>query len=426
MTSIGAVLAVTCLGATALAPAAAAQPVTHPVVVSDNPADFTPNVENDAQVPNATVNALLQSGSTMYAGGRFHTVTNPARTTTSQRTNLMAFDATTGGLKPFAPAIGATGGVVWALAASGPSVYVGGDFGTVNGTAHRALAKLDAATGAVDTRFSAPIPGGRVTELQLVGNRLLVAGTFPKHLMALDPATGSDTGYVNLGVSGTVASDSRPSEVYKFAVNPAGTRLTAIGNFATVSGQSRPRAAMIDLGTTATLDPWHYAPMASRCAGSTLADQLRDVDFSPDGSYFVIVASGFVVANSSQLGYTVCDAAARFETANPAPTRPTWINYTGGDTLHSVAISGAAVYVQGHQRWLDNPHGKDSAGPGAVARQGIGAIDPKTGKALPWNPSKDRDVGGKDFLVTPAGLWVASDGRLFHGQPHWGIAFCPL
>jgi hypothetical protein len=424
--AVTAVLALTALGGTAFAPAAAAQPVSHPAVVSENPAGFTPGVQDDTQTPDATVNALLQRGSAMYAGGRFHTVTNSARTTTSQRDNLMAFDARTGALAPFAPAIGSTGGVVWALAASGPSLYVGGDFGTVAGKPHRALVKLDAVTGAVDPGFSAPIPSGRVTELALTGNRLLVAGSFPKHLIALDPATGSDTGYLNLGVSGSVATDSRPSEVYKFAVNPAGTRLMAIGNFTTVSGQSRPRAAMVDLGATATLDAWRYPPMASRCAGSTLADQLRDVDFSPDGSYFVIVASGFVVANSSQLGFTVCDAAARFDTANRAPSRPVWINYTGGDTLHSVAISGAAVYVQGHQRWLDNPKGKDSAGPGAVARQGIGAIDPKTGKALPWNPSKDRDVGGKDFLVTPAGLWVASDGRLFHGQPHWGIAFCPL
>jgi hypothetical protein len=166
--------------------------------------------------------------------------------------------------------------------------------------------------------------------------------------------------------------------------------------------------------------------MASRCAAKTLPDQLRDVDFSPDGSYFVIAGSGYIPASSSQLGYTICDAVARFETANPAPARPTWINYTGGDTLHSVAATGAAVYVQGHQRWLDNPYGKDSAGPGAVARQGIGAIDPKSGKALPWNPSKDRDVGGKDFLVTASGLWVASDGRHFRGETRWGIAFCPL
>jgi hypothetical protein len=91
-----------------------------------------------------------------------------------------------------------------------------------------------------------------------------------------------------------------------------------------------------------------------------------------------------------------------------------------------VLVTGAAVYVQGHQRWLDNPYGRDYAGPGAVSRPGIGAIDPVQGKALPWNPGKTRGVGGKDMLATSAGLWVGSDGAQFAGETRSRIAFCPL
>ena len=109
-----------------------------------------------------------------------------------------------------------------------------------------------------------------------------------------------------------------------------------------------------------------------------------------------------------------------------APARPTWINYTGGDTLHSVAVSDKAVYVQGHQRWLDNPQGHDNAGPGAVSRPGIGAIDPTSGKALAWNPTKDRGVGGKDLLVTARGLWVASDTAHIGHETHARIALLPV
>ena len=95
------------------------------------------------------------------------------------------------------------------------------------------------------------------------------------------------------------------------------------------------------------------------------------MDFSPDGSYFVIVANG----GSGMDG--ICDAAARFETADVSSTvEPTWINWTGGDTLWSVAITDAAVYVGGHNRWLDNPDYDDEPGPNAVERPGIGAIDP--------------------------------------------------
>ena len=135
---------------------------------------------------------------------------------------------------------------------------------------------------------------------------------------------------------------------------------------------------------------------------------LRDVDFSPDGSYFVVDSTGYV-PKSGDLGVTICDATARFETANVAPGRPTWINYTGGDTLHSVAVSSHAVYVGGHQRWLDNLQGRDHCGSGCKDRPGIGALDPNTGKALTWSPRRTRGVGAKEMILTPAGLWVGSD-----------------
>lgn len=63
----------------------------------------------------------------------------------------------------------------------------------------------------------------------------------------------------------------------------------------------------------------------------------------------------------------------------PAYLRPMWINYLGGDSLHSVAVTGAAIHVQGHQRWPDLPYGRDSAGAGAVSRPGIDAIGPGSG-----------------------------------------------
>ncbi len=84
------------------------------------------------------------------------------------------------------------------------------------------------------------------------------------------------------------------------------------------------------------------------------------------------------------------------------------------------------MYVQGHQRWLDNPYGRDSCGSGCAPRQGIGAIHPTTGKALPWNPGKSRNVGGRELVATATGLWSGSDGTQFKGEYHRGIAFTPL
>jgi len=389
-------------------------------VVSTNPVNYTPNITNGAAYKSAEANGML------YVGGSFTSVTAAAGTSpagTFTRNHILAFNAATGSISTsFVPNVNSD---VWAIVASGTSLYIGGAFTSVNGVARRGLAKVNATTGAVDTAFNAGLASGMVTEAAMVSGRLIISGTFPQRILAVNPTTGANTGYINVPVTGSVASNAGPVEVYRFAVDPAGTRLVGLGNFTTVGGATHFRAFMLNLGaTSATVSAWRYTPLQQMCASSSLPDYMRDVDFSPDGSYFVFVSTGFVPL-SGQVGTALCDAAARFETANLAPTRPTWINYTGGDTLHSVAVTDLAVYVQGHQRWLNNPQGRDSAGPGAVSRPGIGAINPTTGLALSWNPTKDRGVGGKDLLVTARGLWVASDTEHIGGETRMRIALLP-
>jgi hypothetical protein len=388
-------------------------------VVSAVPAGFTPDVDNGA------VYQFLQVGSTMYAGGSFTSVTAAAKTSpagTFTRAHLVAFNASTGSIGSLAPTFD---GDVWALASDGSSLYVGGEFKTVDGLARYGLVKIDLATGKVVTAFNAKLHG-RVTSAQVVAGRLIVSGTFAGHLRALDLTTGADTGYIKATPAGSLGSNAGLVDVYRFAVNSAGTELVGIGNFSTVDGAAHPRAFMLDLGTTsATLSSWNYAHLADRCSSSHVPAQLRGVDFAPDGSYFVIVAGGYVPATSAGVGVDLCDAAARFETATLNPAKPTWVNYTGGDTLHSVVVTDTAVYVQGHQRWLDNPQGRDSAGTGAVSRPGIGAIDPKTGLALSWNPTKGRGIGGKVLYTTAAGLWVGSDTVRIANRKHPRLALMP-
>lgn len=401
--------------------------IPHPDVVSEDPEGYTPHLVQRAGDAQPRALTIAQSGDTMIVGGRFEAVEDPARTTTTSRHNIFAFSASTGALDAgFQPQLD---GEVHALLAVGGSVYIGGNFRTVDGIQRPGIAKLDATTGALDTTFRPRMRGALVSELRLVAGRLVVAGNFASKLAALDPATGVDTGYIDLAIEGKLPGSAGKAEVLRFAVKTSGTRLVAVGNFSTVDGQPRPRAFMLNLGaTSATLSRWYYPPLSDKCRSNSGGRQayLRDVDFSANGKYFVFVSTGFVPEFNSQIGTHLCDVAARFETFELAPSEPTWINYTGGDTLHSVSVTGAAVYVQGHNRWLDNPRGRDFAGPGAVSRPGLGAIDPVTGMALPWNPRKPARQGGQDFLSTPDGLWVVSDSRRFNGEYHRGIAFAPL
>ncbi len=149
------------------------------------------------------------------------------------------------------------------------------------------------------------------------------------------------------------------------------------------------------------------------------------MDFAPGSSWFAVAAFGYMY-QTGQRGFQLCDSVARFETNNLNPAQPTWINYTGGDSLKSVAATSAAVYVQGHSRWLDNPYGKDTKGPGAVDRLGGGAVDPVTGRALPWNPVMPQQAGGFQILPTAKGVWFATDGARFGGRYHRGIRFAAL
>src|SRR4029453_17489316 len=274
--------------AVAAVPAVASASIALGTVVSAHPAHFTPNGARGA------VYKFVQVGGTMYAGGAFSSVSTPAGVSpggTFARSNIVAFNAATGVISSFAPTVN---GVVWALASDGTSLWIGGTFTSVNGTARRGVAKLNRTTGAVDTAFNANLASGKVTELALVDGRLLAGGTFPDRLRAPNPATGANTGYLNLAITGSVTANAGPVEVYRFAVNPAGTRLVAVGNFTSVGGQTRYRAFMLPLGAPAPVNAGYSPPLQNLCAAASLPDYMRDVDFSPDGSWFAFVSTGYV------------------------------------------------------------------------------------------------------------------------------------
>ena len=388
---VGALAVALAVGSTLPAQASLSQPA----VVSDNPADITPHIVLNG--PSQDVRAFAQVGRTVYAGGRFNQVQDWARTTTYARQNFVAFDSETGVVSPLNLSFDGIVGAIEATA-DGTALYIAGAFSNVNGITRRGILKYDLINDRVDPTF-APTGMRTVSDIELVNGSVIAAGNFTKKLMALDPTTGADIGSINITVAGVV-DPADETRIQYIAVSPDGTRLVATGNFATVNGQIRRRAFMVNLGPSATLSTWHAPRFDVNCVATSRLVSAQGVDFSPDGTYFVIVSTGGPTGTNG-----VCDAAARFETANVSSTaEPTWINWTGGDTLYSVAVTGPAVYVGGHQRWLDNPFGHDSAGPGAVSRPGIGAIDPVTGRALAWNPTKSRNHGTMVLFATSRAL----------------------
>jgi hypothetical protein len=388
------------------------------VVVTADPANFTPHVLD------GKVDAFVQVGNKMIAGGLFTKVQQQGSATVLSRSNIFAFDATTGVVDgAFAPSVD---GEVETLATDGTSVFAGGAFNYVNGVKSKSLTKLNPASGARLTQFKAQT-NGRVHELVLRNGRLYIGGNFKTvksvgriALAALDPVTGALGGDVNFAFAG--ARGGGAIQVAKLDVTPDGSRLVAIGNWTTVNGLELDQIAMFNLtANPAVLANWQTLRFQQQCA-SVFDTYMRDVDFSPDGAYFVVGTTGAYRAGS------LCDTASRWETgATGSGLQPTWVDYTGGDTIWSVAATGTAVYIGGHERWANNSFAGDKAGPGAVGREGIGALDPLNGMPLSWNPGRDRGVGVFGLYATPAGLWVGSDtDRIGRYEHHAKVAFFPV
>ncbi len=401
---------------------------TIPRMPQTDASDVMPRVVDDTTVTEAGVRELRQVGTRMYAGGEFRTVLNRDRTRSFLRRNLFSFNAATGTVSSWAPV---TNGGVYALepSADGQFLYIGGDFTTFDGRTVRRLVKYDLVNNRVDTSFTSAIAATRVSDLQLVGGRLLVSGTFPGGIAALDPNTGARTTYLD-GVQATGQKTGYTTRIYRFAVNPTATQMVVIGSFTSIGGQARQQAALVNLGaSSATVSAWSSPRWNEDCPAASLQWYTRDVDWSPDGSGFAIVTTGAGAPNTTKL----CDTASYWRPVQAANQQPVWINYSGGDTFHSVLVTDRAVFVGGHIRWLDNPLGRDTAGPGAVNRLGIGAIDPVSGRALPWNPSKSVEggLGAFDLYVTSQGLWVGHYERFLGTGPngrelHEGLGLLPF
>ncbi len=355
-------------------------------------------------------------GSIVYVGGSFSTVFEPLSATNYTRNDLYAYDETTKLVTSFAPSFD---GEVWGLTHSpdGRFLYVAGNFNTANGVARKGLARFDLATGAL-TSFDAHLDGHART-LAYVNGHLIVGGAFTSvngvrrvALASLDPTTGAlQSSYLNASLSGTVSSVAGATAVIHSAVNSAGTQMAVAGNFTSAGSATHWRVILLDLGSTsATVSAWNAPILQQPCDSAEVPNYVTDLSYAANGTWFAMATSGYRnEVNGFPLTQTVCDAVARFSTSVAGNVAPTWVNYTGCDSLYSVLVEPDAVYTGGHARWLDNPDACDQAGAVAVSRPGIGAIDPTTGQALSWNPTRSRGRGADSLEMTGLGLTVLSD-----------------
>jgi Ca2+-binding RTX toxin-like protein len=169
------------------------------------PTPIPSETPDNTWMTNGVVYSTIRSGDYIYVGGKF----TRARSAVSggksfAATNLARFDADTGvGDPTWTPDVtGAdTATTVYALAAAGGNIWVGGHFNAVDGVARRNLAAVSEDTGAVDPGVDLPVgstnTSNRVRDLMVsetVPQKVYVGGTFS----TIDGQGRPNLGAVNL------------------------------------------------------------------------------------------------------------------------------------------------------------------------------------------------------------------------------------
>ncbi|MCW2908417.1 MAG: domain containing protein [Actinomycetia bacterium] len=410
-------------------------------VASARPASNTPRLPARSS-PRNQIRQLVQCGGTMYAVGTFSSIKR--RSITYSRTDIVSFSASSPyRVTSWAPrVVGSTktdqdgAAAVNSIAFAGgncANAYIGGNFIRVNGTSVRNIAEISTRTGNVNTGF-AHSANGRVDTLAAVRGHLLVGGTFtsvngakPARMASLSPSTGRGDGFLNLSIAG--------SQVYNQQLSHGGTFDLVEGVFSSAGGVPRHQIFMLNVGgSRASVTAWTSGDFNVACTESFWA---RAAAWSPDDSTVYVATTGFHVVGGSSQGARSgpCDAALAYP-ATHAPVGHKWINYTGCDSLYSVAADSHAAYFGGHERYAMNPNACNTLGTGGYNAPGMEGVSPANG-ALYTNSggsagfySRARGLGADDMLVTRAGLWVASDnlgGSETCGgvSGHSGICFLP-
>ncbi|HEV2377380.1 MAG TPA: hypothetical protein VGS19_35105 [Streptosporangiaceae bacterium] len=411
--------------------------------VSPHPATGTPRLPVSTTSATDAIKHLVQCGATMYAAGEFTQVISNGSTLT--RDNVFSFSATAPyKVTSWAPDVNGTVNSI-ALTSDCSHAFIGGSFSKVDGATADNIAYIRTSDGSLVSRWGHDA-NKQVQTLALTPNgHLLVGGQFTSingssadpYFTSLNPSTGANDGFLHLNISGHYhycnSTGGRcnvifPTQVANQQLSHRGTLDLAEGVFTSVGGHARQQIFMLNLAASrATVTAW-TSPEFDGSKGNLPGGYpyqcywdesyyLRDAAWSPNDSTIYTVETGYhpwnqPVRNFPRTG--VCDAAVAWP-ATQASVKHLWINYTGCNSLYSVAADSAAVYVAGHPQWSENSDGCKSAGPGAIADRGMQGLDPTTGNLLEsasGTPvySMSRANAG-DMLITRAGLWIGSTNR---------------
>jgi hypothetical protein len=408
-------------------------------------------IREDFPITNGTVNAVVQSGNTLYLGGSFTAVGATTGTgvplsaatgspvsgfpRVNGQVNAVVADGAGGwfiggaftsvggvaraniariladnSVAAWNPAVG---GQVLALAFDGSTLYAGGSFNLVGGLSRSNIAAISGATGVVSSWD--PGASSSVRTLALGGSVIYAGGSFTSigastrmRIAAISVSTGAPTSW-NPNAGSTVR-----------ALAVSGSNVYAAGDFTTIGGQSRLRVAALDAssGSAISWNPGANAQVSSLAlSGSTLyaggsfttfggqpRNRLASVgattgtmtSWNPNANAQVLTLAvdGAVVYAGGDFLTAGGQARSRIAALDAATGVASAWNPNAYGSVFSLAASGGLVYAAG-----------SFTGMGGVLRNNLASIDIPSGQVTSWNP----DVNGEVLALTLQG------GRLYAG-----------
>ncbi len=215
--------------------ASAAVPSTKAPLLERNADVVTSDPLPTVQIDSGYVWAQATVGTTVYAGGSFSNARGPLAapgTNLTPRSNILAYDITTGNLLPFAPQVN---GVIKAVTASpdGSRLYIGGTFTQVNGKDRYNFAAFDTKTGELVPGFAPVVGGTGVYAIAATADKVYVGGLFTQgngvartNLAAFAAADGALQAW----------APTTDRQVDTMVIEPGGPRVIVGGRFDSANG----------------------------------------------------------------------------------------------------------------------------------------------------------------------------------------------
>ncbi len=366
--------------ATSLSLAGVALPLTASIASAEgsSSADVVAQTPTSGWVPNNGVHALAQDAQWIYLGGTFTALTNPATHATFAASRLARISIATG--DPDTTWTPSVNGDVRSLLmnATTGTLYVGGDYTTVDGSARTRLAAVSTSgVGALQSWYPGAANAVVNSMIQLDASTIMIGGGFTKigtttraHLAKTNATTGAVVTTFVPKVDGSVYTINHPD----------GASFVYLGGlFKNLGGQSRGFLGAMDI-TTAAATAWNPG---NPCPLSAIVCPVYGFVVTPTAVY---AAVGGRNPRGSTISY------------DPTSGARNWTVTADGDN-QAIALINGEIFVGGH-------FGPDY---GNVTRDTLSAVNANNGTIEPWHPTVTNDYPGT------AAMMVLPDGSLVVG-----------